>query len=158
MSDTFLIDTSIYLNILAIPGKCQERKEVLADLELYMTQGASFLLPIATIWETGRHIAHLKDGSSRYRLARQFVGDVQQALAGKAPYDTTYMPGPEEFRTWLPDFPDMAKAGLSLADHSIVRECLRLRAKTANKHPPVWIWSLDEHLAAYGKGASRKHP
>lgn len=163
MPDTFLIDTSVYLNILGIPERCDQRTIVLANFERYVNEGASLLLPMGTIWETGRWIGHLKGGDNAYRFAKKFVEDVQQALKGDAPYNTTYMPEPEEFQEWVRNFPESAKAGLSLPDHSIVQEYHKLRKKTAHKEPPIYIWSLDgieetKHLAAYGKAESRKHP
>lgn len=61
MSSTIVIlDTSVFVEILGVPGKSQDRETVLAQLEVWVEQGASLLLPMATVIETGNHIAQCK--------------------------------------------------------------------------------------------------
>ncbi len=156
MSEIVLLDTTIYLNVLNVEGKNQHRTEVLDEFKKRAENDASFLLPMATIWETGNHIARLSDGGRRRKFAQELVDDVSKALNGETPYRTTYFPNREEFLQWLVKFPEYAqrnkseeklREGISLADLSIIQEWERTR----RLHPSsrVCIWSLDIDLKAY---------
>jgi hypothetical protein len=156
MSAIILIDTSVYLNVLDVSGFNQDRKTVLQDFSTFIQSNSHFLLPLATIWETGNHIAHLSSGSSRRTFAIKLVTDIGNALNGNSPYRPTHFPDREEFLGWLRDFPEYAKRnksddkpneGTSLADLSIIKEWER----TCSKNPMsrVCIWSLDQDLSGY---------
>lgn len=51
MSAIVLIDTSIYLNILDVPGRNQARDAVFAELERHINARDHLLLPAASIWK-----------------------------------------------------------------------------------------------------------
>lgn len=153
-----LLDTSIYLNVLDVPGNNQDRESVLDEFERRIERDDSFLLPMATIWETGNHIADCRDGATRWKYANIFVKDVAKALAGDTPYKATYFPVRDEFLEWLHAFPEFAKRnksakktreGVSLADLSMIKEYER----TCDRHPMsrVLIWSLDQDLQGYDR-------
>ena len=57
MSSICLIDTSIFLEFLNIPNFNQNREAVMQEFREYIELGCTFLLPMATILETGNHIA-----------------------------------------------------------------------------------------------------
>jgi len=156
MSEIVLLDTSVYLNVLDVPGWNQDRADVLDEFAIRVNNEDIFLLPMATIWETGNHIADLPTGGRRRQFAVILVDDVTKALNGEAPYRPTHFPDREEFIGWLREFPDYAKRnksakktneGVSLADLSIIKEWQR----TCALHPmsQVLIWSLDSDLSAY---------
>lgn len=156
MSAIILLDTSVYLNILNIPGRSQDRENIIQQFREDIKNGASFLLPMATIWETGSHISRLKDGRLRREYAVKLVDNVQQAILGETPYSPTCFPSQEIFVEWLQDFPETAMRnksekktteGGSLADHSIIKEW----EQTQKLHPSkkVKIWSLDSDLSGY---------
>ncbi len=160
MSDIVLLDTSVYLNVLDVPGFNQDRDEILDEFTVRVESGDYFLLPMATIWETGDHIADLTDGRLRRQFAQSLVEQVKQAFNNQAPFKTTYFPDREVFLQWLSDFPDYAqrnksdrqtREGVSLSDLSIIKEW----EQTRNRHDMsrVLIWSLDSDLAAYDTGA-----
>ena len=65
MSDIVIVDTSVLLNVLDVPAFNQHRREVFAQFNELLDSGASFLLPMAAIFETGDHIADLPDGRRR---------------------------------------------------------------------------------------------
>lgn len=159
MSDIVLLDTSVYLNVLDVPGFNQDRDEILDEFTVRVESGDYFLLPMATIWETGDHIADLTDGRLRRQFAQSLVEQVKQAFNNQAPFKTTYFPDREVFLQWLSDFPDYAqrnksdrqtREGVSLSDLSIIKEW----EQTRNRHrmSRVLIWSLDSDLAAYDTG------
>ena len=71
-----LVDTSILLNILNVPGKNERQDEVFAAFEEKVEAGETFFLPLATIIETGNHIGHLPVGNERYGYACALVQQV----------------------------------------------------------------------------------
>lgn len=156
MSEIVLIDTSVYLNVLDVPGWNQDRVEILAEFKKRIERSDSFLLPMASIWETGNHIADLTTGGRRREYAQKLVTQVTLALEGGAPYIPTHFPDKAELLTWISDFPEYAKRsksvyktreGVSLSDMSIIKEWER--TCTMNSMRTVIIWSLDSDLSAY---------
>lgn len=149
MSAIVLLDTSIYLNVLDVPGFSGERTEVLNEFERAVRAGDRFLLPLASVWETGKHIAQLRDGRQRRQWAEHLTRDVRSAFEGSTPYSATHFAKREEFEGWLASFPDAAAAGKSLADHSLIQEWQR--NCELNPLRRVRIWSLDSDLAGYDR-------
>lgn len=156
MSEIVLIDTSIYLNVLDVPGWNQDRADVLAEFKERIERSDSFLLPMASIWETGNHIADLPDGARRREYAIKLVDQVTLALNGGAPYIPTHFPDKSEILLWISDFPEYAmrnksvekpNEGVSLADMSIIKEWERVCRQ--NSLRAVLIWSLDSDLSGY---------
>ena len=151
-----LVDTSIFCEIVPVPGRSQQREEVIKVLEDHIRNEVTLLLPIATILETGNHIAHISGGSQRRATAQRFVDLVQQALAdfeGPAPWTVPEpLLSPEDVQRYLNQFPDCAMQGIGLGDLSIIeeygRQCHLHQARR------VFIWSLDGHLSAYVRPAS----
>ncbi|WP_315549389.1 hypothetical protein [Lautropia mirabilis] len=158
MSAIVLLDTSVYLNVLDVPGFNQHRQTVLDDFHKSIEQDDHFLLPLATVWETGNHIAHLPNGQQRRTFAQRLVDDVLRAFQGQTPYRATHFPERDEFEAWLKDFPDKAMCnksstktteGTSLADLSIIKEWERNCRLNPMSH--VRIWSLDMDLSGYDR-------
>lgn len=144
-----LVDTSVFTNILNVPGFNQDRKEILASFKEYVELGTTFVLPLAAMVETGNHIGQLDDGRVRRHMARRFRTEVRKAIEGSAPFVPAT---PWEFprlKDWLDEFPERAKEGLGLADLSIVKEWERLCS--LHRARRVFIWSLDGHLNAYDR-------
>lgn len=159
MSDIVLLDTSVYLNVINVPGRNQDRVEVIDDFTARVLNSDHFLLPMATIWEAGNHVSRLTNGSLRYRFAVKLVKDVHEALNGEAPYRTTYFPDSRVFSTWLNDFPLFAQRnkspqktneGISLSDLSIIKEWEQTRDRHSMSR--VLIWALDGDLSCYDTG------
>jgi hypothetical protein len=143
-----LIDTSILCEVLQIPGKCQNPQGIYNDLERFIRSHATLLLPVATILETGRHIAQLQDGQVRRQIATNFITLVQQALDGCAPWTVSQpLLDPIDIKHYLVDFPDYAMRGISLGDLTIIKEFDR----QCNLHHDreILIWTLDGHMAGH---------
>jgi hypothetical protein len=149
MSAIVLLDTSVYVNVLNVPGFSQHRTEVLNEFERAVRAHDRFLLPLASVWEAGKHIAQLSDGRLRRAWAEKLTADVKAAFAGNAPYSATHFPKREEFEDWLTLFPDSAAHRKSLADHSLIQEWKR--NCDINPLRRVRIWSLDSDLAGYDR-------
>lgn len=155
MSSICLIDTSIFLEIVDVPKYNQHRASVLEDFETYYLAGFTFLLPMATILETGNHIAQNGDGRMRRKTALHFVEQVKAAFNGEAPWRPTTFPSTAEILEWIDQFPDEAgknkapnkQEGTSFGDLSIIQEY----HKACNKFSmsEVFIWSLDSDLLNY---------
>lgn len=144
-----IVDTSVFCNILEVPNRCQDRGQVLNRLEALIDEGATLLLPLATIYETGNHIAQNGDGQQRRNAAERFVEQVDLALQGENPFTPTDINEEDELRQWLTQFPEYAEREVGFGDMSIVEafhdECER--------HPSrrVFIWALDQDLSNYDR-------
>lgn len=156
MSGVCIIDTSIFLNLLNVPGRNQEKNKVIKDFKEYAELGTSFILPMATIIETGNHIAQNGDGGTRRAVALRFCAAVKGAFNGAAPYRPSDFPRNSEVNGWIDKFPDLAgqnktpektTEGTSFGDLSIIEEFNNCTAKFPMSE--VFIWSLDSDLAAF---------
>lgn len=156
MSSVCIIDTSIFLNLLNVPGKNQDKAKVVEDFTEYAQSGVTFILPMATIIETGNHIAQNGDGNLRRQTADRFCIAVKGAFNGQAPYRPSEFPSTTEILTWIDDFPRCAgqnksptkiHEGTSFGDLSIIKEF----EKSCSKFPmtEIFIWSLDCDLSSY---------
>lgn len=150
MREIHLIDTSVFCCILKVPKMCSEEQQREARAELkHLTSraGTSLLLPVATIYETGNHIAHAP--SRRESVARNFVAFVRAGFDRQPPWTLTPLPNHEEMSSWLATFPEHAEMKMGLGDLSIIHtfhdQCL------LNPDARVRIWSIDEHLSSYDR-------
>ncbi|MDD5090979.1 MAG: hypothetical protein PHQ23_08685 [Candidatus Wallbacteria bacterium] len=146
MNDVVLLDTTVYMNVLDIPGRNQHKNEVQEEIKTRFSAHDCFMLPLATVWETGAFISRIS-GSSRRTYSQDFVDNVTKAINGELPYKMTSLPDRKELLSWLNKFPDAAMQGWSFSDLSIVEEykkaCELYRAYR------VRIWSFDSHLQGF---------
>ncbi len=158
MSAICLIDTSVFVNLLNVPNLNQEQERVIKDYQHYAELGCTFILPMATIIETGNHIAQNGDGGTRRRTAERFCEAVSAAFNGSAPWQPSDFPNTTEILTWLNQFPNMAGQnksahrlgeGTSFGDLSII-EAFKKCAKRFSMSE-VFVWSLDSDLSSYHK-------
>lgn len=145
-----LIDTSILCELLKIPGKSDPTisEKVKKEFVRQAKKDVRFILPLATVVETGNHIAQNGDGNIRRAKAQELVDFVNQSLEQESPF----LPPPfwqaEDLRTWMARFPDAAMREIGLGDVSIQRDLER--AKELLHLPtdvPIEIWSKDCHLS-----------
>jgi len=152
-----LIDTSVILNLLNVPDRNQQLAEVTADYRHYAELGATFILPMATILETGNHIAQNGNGTKRRETAARFCDMVRASFTeDNPPWQPSEFPSIQEVTTWLDRFPDLAGQnksptrtgeGTSFGDLSIIAEYEKCCRRFAMSE--VFIWSLDSDLACY---------
>ncbi len=151
MSAIVLVDTSVLLNVLDVPGKNAHREQVLVEFEQAIDRGDHLFMPMAAVFEAGNHIAQLANGHQRRSSAERFVAAVQAALNDQAPWKPMGFPDLEQVALWLDAFPDAAMRGLGMGDLSIVEEW---RARCAQfPLSRVRIWSLDDDLTAHDRAA-----
>ncbi len=161
MSAIIIVDTSVLLNILDVPGRNESREEVLAELEEMIDASDHLFIPMAAIVEVGNHIAQLGNGAHRRLAAERFVAEVRRALADEAPWKPINFPSNQEVLSWLDAFPDAAMQGLGMGDLSVKKEWEDLCAKYRMSR--VRVWTLDDDLAgldrtvAVHRRAARRH-
>lgn len=153
MPSIVIVDTSVLLNVLDVPGFNQRRATVLDRFEELVNAAANLLLPMGAVFETGNHVAQLADGRKRRRYAEVYRDRVREALAGRAPW--TLVPGPDtdQLADLLGSFPESAMQGVGMVDLSIVKVWERACARHPRRR--VSIWSLDHHLAGYDRHPHR---
>ncbi|MFL0807432.1 MAG: hypothetical protein K6L60_09105 [Oceanobacter sp.] len=156
MSAICLMDTSIFLNLLDVPNRNSEREQIELDFVEYRKLDCQFILPMATIIETGNHIAQNGDGGTRRSTAQSFCKHVKAAFTGEAPYQVSEFPSSDEVLKWLDTFPSHAgqnkspnktTEGTSFGDLSIIQEYEKCRRRFPMSE--IFIWSLDSDLARY---------
>jgi len=151
-----IIDTCVFLNLLNVLNRNEDKEKVIEDYKIFVEQGATFILPMATIIETGNHIAQNGDGGTRRKTAQRFCKVVRAAFQGEAPYKPSEFPSTQEVLTWLDNFPNLAgqnksskktNEGTSFGDLSIIEEYKKCVARFPMSE--VFIWSLDSDLMQY---------
>lgn len=165
MARVRFVDTSVLVELLEVPGKCQKRDETRAELEQLLDNGHTLVLPITTVIETGNHIAQIavghgaarRDCAERYvRLLRAIAAEklrgwVLHAVAWDERMltklcDGVSLPGAKEATG---SFVELAGAGmLGAGDLAILAECELYADRTAGVE--VAVWTYDERLGAYG--------
>ncbi|MEZ4340683.1 MAG: PIN domain-containing protein [Sandaracinaceae bacterium] len=146
-----LVDTSVFAELIGVPGMSSDRDELLDELRERLARGDELMLPLATIIETGNHIANGGNGDARRRVAIGFVDQVSKALAGKSPFTPTGPMTSDWMASWLGSFPPFAQQGVGLADLSIIQEWERQKRILASTRR-ILIWSKDHHLMGYDTG------
>jgi hypothetical protein len=87
MRQVELVDTSILVEILNVPGRNANRRTVLEQLGTRQRdESISLMLPTATVIETGNHIHRVSDGRARRACAQAFAAVLAQTVAGQAPW------------------------------------------------------------------------
>jgi len=148
MSTTlYIIDTCVFTNILDLPGLNQDSHSIKQLLVTYIKQGSTFTLPMATILETGNHIAKLDNGNVRRSKAQEFTKFVTQCFSNTNPWELSEFPRSIDVSKWLEGFPDHAQSRLSFGDLSILD--IYTLSKRQSPKKPVKIWTLDKQLNAY---------
>lgn len=157
MSCICIIDTSVFVNLLNVPNRNQDKQRVKQDYQTYVGNGATLILPMATIIETGNHIAQNGDGGTRRKTAERFCHAVIGAFNGHAPYKPSDFPNKAEILTWIDRFPNLAgqnktpqktTEGTSFGDLSIIEE-FNKAVELTHRMTEVFIWSLDSDLMQY---------
>lgn len=141
-----IVDTSVLLNLLDVPQHNDHRDVVSREFEEFVETEARLLLPLATVFQTGNHIADLADGGNRRRYARVLCEQVDMALNHQAPWVLVPLPDEKQLANWMARFADRAMQGIGLSNLSLedVWESQR------NKLPwmRIRIWSRNRRLAA----------
>lgn len=148
MSSLVLVDTSVLLNVLDVPGRNEHRETILEEFQALILSGDSLFLPMAAVVETGNHIAQIKtSGQIRREVAERFVETVRAALRDEAPWKPMSFPGDAQLLAWLDDFPEHAMRQIGMGDLSIVKAWEQLCERFPMSE--VRVWTVDGDLAGY---------
>lgn len=154
MSAIVIVDSSVLLNIIDVPGRNQRKAEVLDRLAVLIDSEDHLFIPMAAIVEVGNHIAHVANGAQRRAAAERFVKEVRSALADEAPWKPINFPSNQEVFSWLDAFPDSATKRVGMGDLSIRQEW----ESCCNRYPMsrVRVWTLDGDLAGLDRPVRRR--
>lgn len=157
MADVLFVDTSVLCDLLKVPGKCQRHEQVRSELQSLRESGVQLVLPIASVIETGNHIAQAGDGhgDGRRASAKAFVQLLRLTAQGEAPWVLHSVAWDRRMLDLLCDGPgqigafvEMAGRGiLGAGDVAILAECELYSSRTAGVQ--VSVWTHDQRLAAY---------
>ncbi|MBW4688825.1 MAG: hypothetical protein KME40_28000 [Komarekiella atlantica HA4396-MV6] len=158
MRKVLIIDTSILCVYLGVPGKetCGsdndkwDKKRVEARFQAEEKQGAKFILPIATIIETGNHIAQAN--SKRYEIAQAFGNILVKVADGVIPWgvfetQVGELWNSEQLKQLATEWPTLASRKISIGDATI-KTVAEYYAKTSSTFQ-VEIFTGDGGLKAY---------
>lgn len=143
------IDTSIMMNLLGVPGRCSEKEQVMQEWSRVLEDRDNLIMPLATIIETGNHIAHISDGAIRHTITLKFREFMEKTAESKAPW-TLYGNGldKQEIKYIAEHLEEFTKCGVGIGDMTIIYAY----EKYLKEEPAIgtiMIWSTDTHLSAY---------
>lgn len=155
MKKVLVIDTSVLCVWLKVPGKetCGSSNALITydivakKIELERTMGTTFILPLATIIETGNHIAH-SSGDRKFfgeEFARIMIDSADENSPWAAFTEQSNLWNPENLKKLAEKWKETVVAGQALGDASIV-EVVNYYTDLGYR---VEILTGDEGLKAY---------
>jgi len=148
-----VIDTSYLLELFQIPGHSNPKrsKTIKARFAQAIKLGSPLFVPLPVVFELAKHIAGVRDGAVRTRLAALLLDSVASSIREASPWILIPAEDP------LPDLlalctsfkESYASQRVSLTDVCIVEEAKRLRRKYPSSTHRVHIWTTDEALKAH---------
>lgn len=156
-----LLDTSIVVEVLEVPGKSSKTSDVVAAIERKQSAGTRLFIAAAALIETGGHVSRIEDGTLRRACAQRFKTLIEKTLDGYAPWSLRPLSWDEPFLRALIRLPgqghDMVQAiqtkYLQFGDLGVLQELLQLRANLDPTAVEVKLWTLDEKLDAASQSA-----
>lgn len=155
MKKVLVIDTSVLCVWLQVPGKetCGPSKGLITydmvskKIEEEQRKGTTFILPLATIIETGNHIAH--SSGDRKTLGEDFAQIMIDSAEETSPWaaftEQSCLWNPENLKKLAEKWKETVIAGQALGDASIV-EVVKYYTDLGYH---VEIYTGDEGLKAY---------
>ncbi|MET9293859.1 hypothetical protein [Streptomyces sp. NPDC003077] len=150
------LDTSVFVEILDVPHMNAHRSAVLAEMDARLAAGVRFVLPTATLVETGNHVFQVKDGAARRRCATAFMKMLRKTARGEAPWVL-------HERTWggafLSSLCDGGSTGMDLAEHAVRQQLgtgdLTIVAErdlyASRARARVRIWTLEATMGTWAE-------
>lgn len=150
-----ILDTSILCCWLRVPGKDTagsvhdrwDHKRIDDLLTIERSQGSTFVLPIASLIETGNHIAQCT--GDRFNLATSLTNHLQNTVDASSPWaaftDQSMLWEPSNLQQLANTWPRLAIGGTSIGDATIKH----VAEHYSNAGYDVEILTGDEGLKAY---------
>jgi hypothetical protein len=149
-----LLDTSILVTLLRVPGESDNVDDVEADFEARRRAGVQFHLPVGALVEAAKHVEWIHDGNARRSCAERFHLMIERTLNRETPWTLNEV----EWEALLAgvvahdaaaDFVEsMATKYLEAGDLLILSELVQLRRNLERGHVHVDVWTLDGALRA----------
>lgn len=150
-----LLDTSIVVEILAIPGKSTRHDEISAEFDMRQQAGVELHLPVAAIIEAGNHVDRIANGHDRRRAAQGFSTLITATCNGTAPWSfnpLTWDPPllqsliAPKYTSLLPLAESLASKHLQMGDLLLVAQFLRMRGNLDRRVVDLDVWTLEATL------------
>lgn len=150
------LDTSVFVEILGVPHMNDHRADVLAEMDARLKAKVRFVLPTATVVETGNHVFQIKDGAARRTCAVAFMSMLRKTALGEAPWVL-------HERTWdgafLSALCDGGTTGMDLAEHAVRQQLgtgdLSIVAErdlyASRAQAEVRIWTLEATMGTWAE-------
>lgn len=156
-----LLDTSVLVELLKVPGECSRHDATVAEFETRATPPIELQMPVAAIVEAGAHVGRIVDGYERRACATRFVAMVNSTVQRRAPWSFTPLDWDVAFLGELshptddraPELVDsLTRQFLEMGDLLIVSEFRRLRQNLDRRVIDVDVWTYDGSLRAVFDG------
>lgn len=165
MRKVLILDTSILCVWLEVPGKetCGKAEDLWdkprldAKINKEDENGSTFVLPIATIIETGNHISQAKH--SRFELANKLADLMKKSADNESPWAAFSEQGslwaPDKLKQLADEWPKLAAEELSIGDTTI--------KNVADYYNEAGAWDVeiltgDSGLKSYEPHSQNEHP
>lgn len=151
MNTVLFVDTSVMVNLLNIPGKNEHHDEAMeAYHRLSGQEGTVLVIPVATLVETGNHIAHIPDGNLRFSIGKTFTELIRCAIAMDGCWATACEIPPKVLKAGMEEFLRRVPGGTGLGDATIIAQ---FEEYWTQQQPigTMRIWSFDRHLQGFEK-------
>jgi predicted nucleic acid-binding protein len=152
-----LVDTSYLLELLKVPDRFDPEfaQRVKARFSGAVKAGHRLYVPFPVVFEVANHIAGVRDGGSRKRLAELLAKTVRSSVEFANPWIIT--PASEDILYDLSELlrlcdvyaREMAVQSIGLSDTAIIEEARRLKGKYNQPEDRVHIWTRDQALKAH---------
>lgn len=149
----WLIDTSVFVEILDVPGKAQQHKVVTDEFLARYKKGHRFVLPVTTIIETGNHIAQCS--GNRREAARRFIIALEKAKSESPPWIVRDVKWDQELLSFLLSGDSTGSSLLDLlgdgrmgtGDVALLVE--RDDFRNSSRYTDVRVWTLEATLSSH---------
>jgi len=151
----YVVDTSYLVEYYKVDGhyKQDSHLKILEKFEIAFQNENEIYIPVPVIFELANHIAHVKNGDNRQKLAQRFVRDIENSLTKDSPFNLVPcedFQSIEELTKHLIEFSShYAKQGLGLTDTSVYLQANQVRESHKKlKNYATHIWTRDKALKA----------
>lgn len=155
MKETRFIDTSILLEILEVPGKCNNSKTIQAEFAHFAQQSqATIIMPISVLIETGNHVNHIKSNPKcKKKSVEKFNDILAMFIKNKSPWSFYgYDFKEDDIKRIAERYGRSVFSGIGIGDIFIIDSYNayvdHLKMDKHQNHK-IKIWSLDKHLSSH---------
>ncbi len=145
----YVIDTSYLLELFKVPTFSESISilEITNRFENAIRTKSRLYVPLPCIFEFADHIADVKNGSVRNRIAGSFYKTVKNSVENGKPWIITNIEElPQLIDNWVQLY---IRQKISLTDTSIISEAKRLKKNYRSLDYKVHIWTKDTSLKAH---------